>query len=114
MPQDRRHNNRRKFGYYMPITEETTQQLIGHLADISSDGFRIDSSRPIPENRTFRLMLSLTSEIALKPFLHFNARSKWCKSDAISPNMYYVGFEITSISVEDANIFKRIFEKYGS
>jgi hypothetical protein len=32
----------------------------------------------------------------------------------MQPNSYYVGFEVAQMSPEDVEIFKRIFEKYGS
>ncbi|HAE60347.1 MAG TPA: hypothetical protein DCG54_12795 [Anaerolineae bacterium] len=112
--QERRHAQRRRFGYYMPLVDDKTQELVGHLADISKDGFKLDSTVPIPEGKTYTLRLTLTGEISHKPWMSFNARSKWCKADDVQPNSYYVGFEVGSMSPESAEIFKRIFEKYGS
>lgn len=112
--QERRNIERKRFGYYMPLIDDTDQKLVGHLADISPAGFRLDSMSPIPEGKSYRLQMTLSSEVANKPFMHFQARSKWCKPDQVQPNIYYVGFEITKITEEDAEIFKRIFEIYGA
>jgi hypothetical protein len=112
--QDRRHTQRRRFGYYMPIVDDKSQELIGHLADISPDGFKLDSTVPVPEGKIYNMRLTLTGELSNKPWMSFAARSKWCKSDEFQPNSYYVGFEVGTLSPENAQIFKRIFEKYGS
>ena len=112
--QERRHSQRRNFGYYMPITDDSNQQLVGHLADISLGGFKLDSTVPVKEDKVYQLRLALTDEIASKPFMHFVARSKWCTPDEIQPSMFYVGFEISRISDQDAEIFKRIYQKYGA
>lgn len=112
--QERRNAERRRFGYYMPLVDNKTGELVGHLADISKDGFKIDTTTPIPEGKVLSLTLTLTGSISLKSSMSFNARSKWCKSDQISPNSYYVGFELVDISRENAETFKRIFETYGS
>lgn len=112
--QERRHAQRKRFGYYMPIVDDKTQELVGHLADISQDGFKLDSTVPIPNGKVINLRMTLTGEISHKSSMSFSARSKWCKSDEFLPNSYYVGFEVASISPENAEIFKRIFEKYGS
>jgi hypothetical protein len=112
--QERRHGKRKNFGYYMPIHDSKTQELIGHLADISVDGFRLDSTVQVPVGKLFNMRLALTGEVAHKPAMTFVARSKWCKPDEMQPNSYYVGFEVAQMSPEDVEIFKRIFEKYGS
>lgn len=110
---ERRHVERRKFGYYMPLVDNVTGDLIGHLADVSQDGFRIDTSAPIPEGKILNLCLTLTGEVSRKPSMSFHARAKWCQSDDVSPNSYYVGFELTEISRENIVIYQKIVETYG-
>ena len=112
--EERRHVERHKFGYYMPLVDNATGNLVGHLADISQDGFRIDTTDPIPEAKIMNLCLTLTGEISRKPSMSFHARTKWCKSDGVAPNSYYVGFELTEISRENMLIYRKIVEAYGS
>jgi len=111
---ERRRVERRKFGYYMPLIDNINGELVGHLADISKGGFRIDTTIPIPEGKVLSLTLTLTGEISHKPSMNFKARSKWCKGDEVSPNSYYVGFELLDISPENNRIFQKIVETYGS
>jgi len=110
---ERRNRERKDFSYYMRLVDNDTQDLIGHLVDISSTGFKLDSQRPIPVNRDFRLRMELTSEVADKPTMTFVARSKWCEIDPLDPFVYNVGFQLINIAPGDLQIIHRLMEKYG-
>jgi hypothetical protein len=104
---------RREFFYYTRLIDNDTLQIVGHLTDISTGGFKLDSQVPIPINQDIRFFMNLTSEVADKPFMIFAARSKWCKVDPIDPYVYNVGYQLLRISPEDLEIFNRLMEKYG-
>ena len=110
---DRRHVERKDFSYYMRLIDNDSQDLIGHLVDISSGGIKLDSQGPIPLNKDFRLRMDLTSEIADKPAMIFVARSKWCEVDPLDPFIYNVGFQLVNISPGDLDIINRMMAKYG-
>ena len=110
---DRRHLERKDFSYYMRLVDNDTQNLVGHLVDISSGGFKLDSQSSIPVNKDFRLRMDLTSDVANKPAMIFVARSKWCEIDPLDPFIYNVGFQLVSISPSDLEIINRMMEKYG-
>lgn len=93
---------------------EVNGHLVGHLADISTGGFKLDSKTAIPANKDFRLRIELNNEVANKAFMTFNARSRWCAADPLDPTAYSVGFQITNMAPADYEIFSRMFEKYGS
>ncbi len=114
MPAEKRKLARRTFSYYMRVMDEVNGQLVGHLADISTGGFKLDSSVAIPPNKDFRLRIELTNEVANKSFMVFMARSKWCYADPLDPTAFNVGFQITNMAPSDFEIFSRMFEKYGS
>jgi len=110
---DRRRRERKDFSYYMRLVDNDTQNLVGHLMDISSGGFKLDSQKPIPANKDFRLRMDLTSEVANKPYMVFIARSKWCEVDPLDPFIYNVGFQLINIAPSDLDIINRMMEKYG-
>ena len=114
MPAEKRKLARRNFSYYMRIMDEANGKLVGHLADISTGGFKLDSSTTVPENKEFRLRIELTNEVANKSYMIFTARSRWCHTDPLDPLSYNVGFQITNMIPSDFEIFSRMFEKYGS
>ena len=113
-PADKRKIARRDFTYYMQVTDELSKQLIGYLTDISTGGFRLDTSKQIPAGQDFRMQIQLTSDVADKNSMAFVARSKWCHPDHVDPNTYNVGFEIVQMAPGDMVIFQRMFDKYGS
>ena len=110
---ERRNRERKDFSYYMRLVDNDTQDLVGHLVDISSSGFKLDSQTPIPIDKDFRLRMDLTSEVANKPAMVFVARSKWCEVDPLDPFIYNVGFQLVNIAPTDLEIINRMIEKYG-
>ena len=114
MADERRKLNRKDFSYYMRLIDSDTQELVGHLVDISSGGFKLDSQTKIPLNKDFRFRMDLSNEVANKPSMVFVARSKWCEVDPLDPFLYNVGFQLVNISPGDIEIFNRMMEKYGT
>ena len=111
---ERRKITRRTFSYYMRLMNEGTGELVGHLADISAGGFKMESQKPIPLELDFRFRIELSSDVADMSFMVFGARSKWCQRDPIDYSIFDVGFQITHMSPSDVEVFTRMFEKYGS
>ena len=111
---NKRNENRKSFSYYMQLQNAATKEVVGHLSDMSTGGFKLDSEQPIPLNKDFEFHLALSSDVASKPYMLFRARSKWCKTDPIDPFVYNVGFHLTAMSPDDREIFVRVLEKYGS
>lgn len=104
---------RKKFAFYMRVFNDETEETVGHLVDISAIGMRLETSAPLPLERDYRLRMELTPEVSDTLFMTFTARSKWCKPDAIMPNLYHVGFKITQIEPHDQEIYQRLLDMYG-
>ena len=111
---ERRETHRRRFAYYMRVLDDANLDLVGHLADISARGFKLDCSKALPLEKDFRLRMDLTADVSDRPHITFSARSKWCKADVNDPFLYNVGFEIMSIGGSEAEVFNRIVQKYGT
>ena len=104
---------RRDFFYYMLVMDAETKEAVGHLSDIGTGGFRLDTRNPIPSNKDFRLCLHLPKEVSDRPFMVFGARSRWCRADPLDPFTYNVGFQLIHFAPEDLEVFIRMMEKYG-
>jgi hypothetical protein len=104
---------RKDFAYYMQIMDAETREIVGHLADISSGGFKIDTQKPMPVNQDVRFLMNLPGEVASKSYMVFSARSRWCQVDPLNPCAYNVGYQLTGIFPEDLEIINRMIEKYG-
>jgi hypothetical protein len=46
--------------------------------------------------------------------MNFSGRSRWCRRDYVDPSSYNVGYEFVNVSQINAQVFQRLFEKYGS
>jgi len=110
---ERRKLHRRNVSYYLPVMDNNTKQVIGHLMDISSIGLMMDSKIPIPTNLKYTLHMDLMEEIAGQASLEFTAISKWCRPDKVQPFLYNAGFHIISIAPGALEVVKIIAEKYG-
>ena len=113
MENERRRIKRRKFGYYMPVVDTSNQDCIGYLSDVSPQGFKLESPKPIRLNFIYNLRLDLTSAISSRPYIVFQAKSIWGQGDPIMPNEYVHGFQILSISPDDMAVFQKIIDNYG-
>lgn len=104
---------RKDFSYYMQVMDANTREIVGHLADISSGGFKLDCRKAVPVNKEVQFLMNLPREIASKPYMVFGARSRWCQIDPLDPCGFNVGYQLTQIYPEDLEIINRMMEKYG-
>lgn len=111
---ERRKLARRDFSYYMRVMNERTGEVIGHLADISTGGFKLETTCPVAKNLEVVMRMELSSEISDKEHFVFVGRTRWCQRDPLDPRLYNIGFQIVQMDPEDLDIFIRIFEKYAS
>jgi hypothetical protein len=111
---ERRKTKRRSISYYLRIVDVSSNQVIGHLADITSQGLKIDSQKAIPVPRDMRLRIYTTTDVADKDYIEFMASTRWCKIDPLEPSLYDIGFEIIRIDSRDADIVQRIVDKYSA
>lgn len=114
MAGEQRRNERRDFTYYMKMTDANTGAHLGYIVDISTSGFKLDSEKPLPVGRDFRVQLELSGEISPKSTMIFTARSMWCMPDTIYPNTFRIGFQVVGMAPGDTIIYHRMYEQYGS
>ncbi|MCZ2128539.1 MAG: PilZ domain-containing protein [Anaerolineales bacterium] len=104
---------RKKVNLYMAVFDDDTGQILGHMVEASLIGARLETQAALPLERDYYLRIELTPDLgAPMPYIVFIARTKWCKTDVIQPNLYQVGFEVVEIVPEDKAIFNRIIKKY--
>jgi hypothetical protein len=97
----------------MRFMNNRTGELVGDLADISRDGFRLESLKPIPLNAEFSFRIDLPPEISRKPFIVFTARSRWSVPDPLDARLYDTGFEIIKMDSSDTHTFEILYDRYG-
>ena len=110
---ERRTTPRKKFSFYMRVLNDDTQEILGHMVEVSAIGLQLETIVSLPLQKDYYLRLELTPDLADRPFMIFIARTKWCKMDVIEPNLYHVGFQVVEIMPDDREIFLHIVAKYG-
>ena len=111
---DQRKRERRSCSLYMRLLNNLTGEPVGDLADISRDGFRLESLNPIPLNTEFTFRIDLPPEISKKQFIVFTARSRWSRPDPMDTRLVDIGFEIMKIAPGDTQTFELIIDRYSS
>lgn len=111
---ERRTTPRKNISFYMRVLNDDTEEILGHMVEVSAIGLRLETVGPLPVNQDYYLRLELTPDVGDVPYIVFIARTKWCKMDDIQPNLYRVGFKLIEIMPEDQGVFQRILDKYGS
>jgi len=110
---ERRTTPRQKFSLYMRVLDDDTQEQLGHMVEVSSDGLKLETSVALPLEKEYYLRVELTPELADRPFIVFVARTKWCKV-GILPDLFQCGFQIIEMMPDDKEIFLNISKKFGS
>jgi len=98
----------------MRFMNNRTGELVGDLADISRDGFMLESMKPILLNTEFSFGVDLPPEISRKPFIVFTARSLWSQPDPVDVRLYDTGFEIIKMDPNGTQAFELLIDQYGS
>jgi hypothetical protein len=111
---ERRNRERRASTLYLQFMDNRTGQLMGALADLSSGGFRLESTAPIHLHSQFTFRVDLPPGLCDRPFITFTARSVWSRTDVYDSRLYNTGFEITGILPRDAHALELLMERYAA
>ncbi len=103
---------RRHLIYYLRVYDAARGVIIGHIADISTDGIMVISEDSIPADTDFMLKMIMPKELEGTKELVFQARSIWSKKD-INPDFYANGFKIHDISSPDAELIEYLIDEFG-
>lgn len=104
---ERRKYERRRPSHYSAVYDRDTQQILGRLANLSTEGFMLISERPIAGDRDFRCRVILPEDMNAGTSVSFDARSLWCR-DGSTPGTHSNGFHFTNIKLRDVEILERL------
>jgi c-di-GMP-binding flagellar brake protein YcgR len=107
----KRKPDRKPLKLYMNVFDTKTDQLFGHMVDITKKGLMLTSEQPIETDAQFDLRLELPTEIKGSKELSFSAQSIWSEKDS-ETDFYNTGFQFSEVSSKDAKIIKQLIKKY--
>ena len=110
MAEQRKHD-RKYLIYYLRVFDRNTEELLGNLVDITTEGLMLISESPIETDMIFELKMDLPEEIRGSRQIVFDAQSRWCKND-VNPDFYDTGFLLSNISSNDISIIESLIQDF--
>lgn len=109
---DRRTLHRRHLIYYLKVFERDTDELLGHLVDITEEGLMIVSDYPHEEGKLLKMKMLLPREIEGREQIEFDARTMWCRKD-VNPSLFGVGFKFEYVDILSRQIIFELIHEFG-
>ncbi|MGA7277684.1 MAG: PilZ domain-containing protein [Desulfocapsaceae bacterium] len=98
--------------FYLRIFDDANNSMLGHLADISTDGIMLVSVAPIEPDKNYRLRMLLPKEVAGRLELVFEAKSCWCRPDP-NPDFHVSGFRFLEVDKEMVSQIMQLVHDFG-
>ena len=109
---ERRTQPRRYLRSYLQVLDRNTDNMIGHLVNITNNGAMMISEEPISKGTSLRIRLVLPEQFEGSQAIDIRSLSVWCQKDRFNPDLYASGFEIEKIHQRDEAFIERFIEKY--
>ncbi len=109
---EQRRFDRKQLFYYLKVYHQTTNELVGYLGDISTEGLMIFSKQTVSLNSDYKFTINLDEELEMNDKLIVEARSLWQEKDA-NPEYFIIGFKYIDMDQENLDLVKYLIKKYG-
>ncbi len=109
---EKRKIKRKHLIYYLRVFDANTDQVIGHLVDITTGGFMLMSEKPIEKDTVYKLKIDLPEEIFGNKQITFEAKSARCEKD-INPDFYNIGFLFININPNYFLTISQLVDQFG-
>ncbi len=95
---------------YMKVFNDKTDDLVGFLVNLTTEGLMLSSDEPIETDTVFNLRVILPEEIKGNKEVTISAKSIWCDQD--EPPLHNTGFQLQDAEKKDIRIIERIMKKF--
>jgi len=106
---ERRTQERRTYSHYMQFKNDVTGELVGDLADVSLDGFRLEGMQPPRLLTDFRFRVDMPPGIDGPGRIIFIAQSRWLRQHPLDPRVYVSGFQIQRMDAAEHSAFRQLY-----
>jgi hypothetical protein len=94
----------------MKVFNNDTDDLVGFLVNITTEGMMLSSDAAIETDTVFSLRVALPEEIKGNKEITLPAKSIWCDQD--EPPLYNTGFQFQDTEKKDIRIIEKIMKKF--
>ncbi len=109
---ERRGIMRRHLIFYLRVWDTKTDQLMGHIVDINTDGLMLISEQQIETGKEFELEIRWQTPDGRPEVIRFLAESRWSDND-INSAFFDTGFQLVNPSEETLNPIREVIREYG-
>jgi len=111
--EERRKTERIRLRVEISVYDIKTQEQVGRLVDISTEGIMLAGGQPMKINTVYEFRIGLPVSIYGKSELAFNAVCLWC-GKVPGSSTYQAGFQIRGASREVRDLIKGWVENPGN
>lgn len=83
--------------YYLRVFDQTTDQMMGYIADVSEEGMMLVHEQPIATNKEFHIWMEIPRDEGRRVRVSLRALSLWTKVD-VNPDFFRTGFRLLNPS----------------
>ena len=98
--------------YYLEVYDVESGKMLGRLVDITTRGIKLVSKDKIELDKVFVLKMVVPESYFRESEIYFEGKSVWSSND-INPDFFDTGFEVTSLSIEERKIIRKLIEQTG-
>lgn len=98
--------------FYLKVFDRVSQDQLGVLGDITSQGMMVMSREPIEPGRVFDIELRNHSGLDDDVPVRCQARSLWCQTDT-NPDYFAIGFQFDEVPPESAQAIRSLIREIG-
>ncbi|MDQ7074153.1 MAG: PilZ domain-containing protein [Gammaproteobacteria bacterium] len=109
---ERRGAKRTHLMFHITVLDCDTDENLGYLVDLTTEGLLLISEEPPELNKVFKLCLHLPVDVFGMSELNLVAESRWCKKD-LNPEFYDTGFRMIEVAQEQVEKINCMIEEYG-
>lgn len=109
---DRRTSERHKLIMYLRVHDQETDELIGHIVDLSSGGMMLVADEPFQPKSEHQLKLMLPNSEQAEQTIDIRAECCWCGPDA-NDSYFDAGFRFLGTTAELRETISSVVDDVG-
>ena len=110
---EKRRLSRRNLRHQLMVLDRETDELVGYLVDITTEGMMLTCKKPVNAEGTFNLKMLLPDKIKGSRQISFVAQNIWYRKDT-SSGFYKTGFRLREISNGSKEAIQVLIQVFGA
>jgi hypothetical protein len=100
---EHRHARRKPPAHAIDVTNAITEEVVGQIGNLSTDGMMLIANRPMPEDALFQFIFQLPGKDGQPRVLELGVHEQWTEA-VQAPGQFWAGYRIIDIGEHDYSI----------